>query len=31
MESFVGLFAGLVLGTIFGYLFHDDIEKLWEN
>ena len=31
MESFISLFAGLVLGIIFGYLFHDDIKKVWEN
>ena len=31
MESFIGLFAGLVLGTIFGYIFYDDIKNMWEN
>lgn len=29
MESFISLFAGLVLGIIFGYIFHDDIKNMW--
>ena len=28
MESFISLLAGLVLGIIFGYIFHDDIENV---
>ena len=31
MESFISLFAGLALGVIFGYIFHDDIENMREN
>lgn len=31
MESLVGLLAGLALGIIFGYIFHDDIENMREN
>jgi hypothetical protein len=31
MESFISLFAGLALGTMFGFLFHDDIKNMWEN
>lgn len=31
MGSFISLFVGLVLGTIFGYIFHDDIENMREN
>lgn len=29
MGSFISLFAGLVLGTMFGYIFHDDIKNMW--
>jgi ABC-type dipeptide/oligopeptide/nickel transport system permease subunit len=29
MGSFISLFAGLVLGTIFGYIFHDDIKNIF--
>lgn len=28
MGSFISLFAGLVLGAIFGYVFHDDIKNM---
>ena len=29
MGSFISLFAGLALGIIFGYMFHDDIKNMW--
>ena len=29
MGSFISLFAGLALGIIFGYIFHDDIKNMW--
>ena len=29
MGSFISLFAGLALGVIFGYVFHDDIKNMW--
>ena len=28
MGSFISLFAGLALGIIFGYMFHDDIKNM---
>lgn len=28
MGSFISLFVGLVLGAIFGYIFHDDIKNM---
>ena len=31
MGSFISLFAGLTLGAIFGYIFHDDIKNMREN
>lgn len=29
MESLIGLLAGLVLGTMFGFIFHDDIKNIF--
>lgn len=29
MESFISLFAGLALGTMFGFIFHDDIKNIF--
>lgn len=31
MESFISLFVGLALGTMLGFIFHDDIKNMWEN
>lgn len=31
MESLIGLFTGLALGAMFGFIFHDDIINMWEN
>lgn len=31
MGSLIGLFAGLVLGSIFGYIFHNDIKNMRES
>jgi hypothetical protein len=28
MGSFISLFVGLALGTMFGYIFHDDIKNM---
>ena len=29
MESLIGLLAGLALGTMFGFIFHDDIKNIF--